>query len=501
MSRLPALREATLKTVCLLYILLFAYASAAKLLDFENFRVQLGQSPLLAHFAGWTSVGVPVAELALAVSLSLPRLRLVGLYLSLGLMALFSAYIYIILHYGSFVPCSCGGILEHLSWNQHLAFNLIFIALAILGILNARPQASKVKAIGGITVISCAAVVVMWGLHSASEQLTSYHNNFTRRFPYDARKIADTDLGYNSYYWAGSDSANLYLGNTTNPLLLTILDTGLSAKERFKIRLDRYDLPFQSVRIKVLNGTLYVADGIIPAVFRGDLQGRSAGLYWQGNRPFSSFEFMDSLTLVTKTLNEKDGSGCLGSVSMGTPPEERLLPGLLHKQADGNFDVDGTFSFDPRSGNFAYVYRYRNGIIVTGPDLKLKKRFSTIDTFNIATLKLAYVKSRNERKFAAPPMVVNKSCAVDGYRLYVNSGVMGKFEPEEMWRQASIIDVYDLYSGAYLQSFYVYDIGGKKLTNFHVYQGFLFGFIGTHAVKYTLPAGIGTPHSQPATTR
>lgn len=41
-----------LETVCLLLVLLFVYAAISKLLDFENFRIQLGQSPLLSAFAG-----------------------------------------------------------------------------------------------------------------------------------------------------------------------------------------------------------------------------------------------------------------------------------------------------------------------------------------------------------------------------------------------------------------------------------------------------------------
>jgi hypothetical protein len=40
-----------LEFTCLLYIILFVYAAVSKLLDFENFQAQLGQSPLLSPFA------------------------------------------------------------------------------------------------------------------------------------------------------------------------------------------------------------------------------------------------------------------------------------------------------------------------------------------------------------------------------------------------------------------------------------------------------------------
>ena len=50
------------ETICLLFILLFIYASASKLMDFQHFRIQLGQSPLLSAFAEQVAVIVPAAE-------------------------------------------------------------------------------------------------------------------------------------------------------------------------------------------------------------------------------------------------------------------------------------------------------------------------------------------------------------------------------------------------------------------------------------------------------
>jgi hypothetical protein len=119
-----------LDSICLLYALLFTYAAASKLLDFENFRIQLGQSPLLSAFANWVSITVPVSELIIAIILLLPSLRLAGLFASYTLMTMFTAYIYIILNYSAFVPCSCGGILEKMTWEQHFIFNISFILLA-----------------------------------------------------------------------------------------------------------------------------------------------------------------------------------------------------------------------------------------------------------------------------------------------------------------------------------------------------------------------------------
>jgi len=124
-----------IQIVSLLYIILFVYASISKLLDFENFQAQLGQSPIVSNYTGTVSYGVPVLELALSILLSFPRLKLVGLYGSFALMVMFTAYIYIILNYASNIPCSCGGILEEMGWKEHFIFNCFFVVIAAGSIL------------------------------------------------------------------------------------------------------------------------------------------------------------------------------------------------------------------------------------------------------------------------------------------------------------------------------------------------------------------------------
>jgi len=70
--------------------------------------------------------------------------------------------------------------------------------------------------------------------------------------------------------------------------------------------------------------------------------------------------------------------------------------------------------------------------------------------------------------------VVNKTSAVSKNLLFVNSGLIGRYETKGIWNQASIIDVYDLSNKTYLPSFYVYNIGTKKLKSFFVTGDFLY---------------------------
>ncbi len=121
--------------IAALFILLFIYAAASKLLDYEKFLVQLGKSPVLSPFASWTAWLVPSVEILISLLLVFERTRHMAMYACFTLMVIFSAYIIVILHFSSYIPCSCGGILEKMSWGQHFWFNIFFVALALLGVL------------------------------------------------------------------------------------------------------------------------------------------------------------------------------------------------------------------------------------------------------------------------------------------------------------------------------------------------------------------------------
>jgi uncharacterized membrane protein YphA (DoxX/SURF4 family) len=121
--------------ISILFIILFVYAAVSKWIDFDKFKVQLSQSPIINPFATLVIWLVPIVELILAILLIVPKWQNLGLYGSFSLMVAFSAYIVAITHFSEYIPCSCGGILEHMSWNTHLLFNMGFVMLASAAIL------------------------------------------------------------------------------------------------------------------------------------------------------------------------------------------------------------------------------------------------------------------------------------------------------------------------------------------------------------------------------
>lgn len=127
-------RKIILEVICFLFVLLFLYAAFTKLLDYQKFTVQVGQSPLLTGFGDTIPWLVISLEILVAGMLMIPRTRLVALFASFSLMTMFTAYIVAILNFSPYVPCSCGGVLEKLGWTEHLIFNGVFMVLGLLGI-------------------------------------------------------------------------------------------------------------------------------------------------------------------------------------------------------------------------------------------------------------------------------------------------------------------------------------------------------------------------------
>lgn len=114
-----------------LLILLWSYTGLSKLIDNATFEKQV-TTLLSANHPGLISIGIPLLEVMTAFSLVWHRIRIMGLYLSLLLMAAFTAYVALVIagYFGP-APCSCGGIISALGWRPHLLVNITFLCLVL----------------------------------------------------------------------------------------------------------------------------------------------------------------------------------------------------------------------------------------------------------------------------------------------------------------------------------------------------------------------------------
>jgi uncharacterized membrane protein YphA (DoxX/SURF4 family) len=127
-------RATIAKLIAFLFIILFLYTGISKLMDFDVAKEQIALTTLLAPIAGFVVIFIPAAEIITSILLFFPKTRIYGLRASLALMLAFIGYIVYLLNYNDQLPCTCGGVLEQLSWPQHLILNSVLILLAIIAL-------------------------------------------------------------------------------------------------------------------------------------------------------------------------------------------------------------------------------------------------------------------------------------------------------------------------------------------------------------------------------
>ena len=492
-------KKIIVEVVCYLYIVLFVYAALSKLMEFDSFSIQLGQSPLIGAFAPTVRWLVPLLELIIALGLCVKATRLVSLFMSFILMSCFTAYIYIILNFSSYVPCSCGGILENLSWSQHLAFNIVFVLLSVIALTitlaeNTHPKVKKYTKIGPVLlvlsftfIISAAAI---WLLFSVSEQRLAIENPFQRKFiPGTAREGQVIDLNYNTYYFAGLTADTIYLGNAKAFQRVTKIDTALTIIEPFDIQFPFTTNKYLSLRLSVVIPFFYYSDGTVPEILRGSTNDWKLSDTWKAPGYFNKIAILDSITSIVRNIDMQKE---LSYLSRHDLREERKKDSysLLTKQVDGIYDCEGDMHAVAELKAFVYVYRYRNAYFMTDRNLTLLRKNTTIDTNSIAKIEVATARETGYTQLASPPVVVNKSSTVSSNLLFVHSVNRGKFESAEIRNFASTIDVYDMVRNTYLASFYIYHYKGKKLRAFAVKGNALYALVGNALVKYTIGTNI-----------
>jgi putative oxidoreductase len=127
-----------------LLILLFGYTAFSKLLSHSLFETTLSRTPFISSGAAVLAWLVPLSELAIVLLLLFPLTRRWGFWGSLVLLSSFTLYLAIMLLTASHLPCSCGGVISALSWEEHLGLNLAMIGLTLL-VLQRRGRSTALR--------------------------------------------------------------------------------------------------------------------------------------------------------------------------------------------------------------------------------------------------------------------------------------------------------------------------------------------------------------------
>jgi hypothetical protein len=127
-------RATIIGTITIVNVIVFFYTGVDKILAYNIFKEQLHNSPILSAVAKPIALFLPCIELVIVRFLAITRWRLIGLFASLCIMSIFTVYIIALFLISPELPCSCGGMINSISWGQHTAFNCVFILLTFWAI-------------------------------------------------------------------------------------------------------------------------------------------------------------------------------------------------------------------------------------------------------------------------------------------------------------------------------------------------------------------------------
>jgi len=452
-------------------------------MDHETFIIQLNKSPLLADYSGAVSWFIPLLELFITVLLLFRITRLPGLLASFSLMILFTFYIIAILGFSEYIPCSCGGILSKMTWGQHLVFNAAFCVLAVIGIrLSEYVFPLRKQYLLFAIILTCSTTI--FTLYQLTYHEKDKYSSFDIRTGPSTVYPADTlDLKFNSYYFAGADSGYLYLGNGTSYQHIVKAQLSDLDSQHLKIKKDTAYHPIQ-IRVKTHSNRFFMFDGINPKIFTGSLDELipeevifQYGFFNEAvpmNDHSISFRVVDTL-----------GNYSLARTSALT--NFYIPPNLLIRQMDGRFSVDGMLHYNASRHALIYVYYYRNQFIVMDTLLKADYYGKTLDSVNIAKIKVSTTGvGLSQTSVVIPEVIVNNLSHSSENYLYINSAIRAKNESKNDFNRNMRFDVFNLVDGRYIKSFYIPKPGGTALREFRVVNRSLYALQEQYLFRYDI---------------
>ena len=338
-----------------------------------------------------------------------------------------------------------------------------------------------------LSAISTGIVIVLI-LYAYSISQINHKGSFIRLFPpHVLNNFKYLNLVYDSYYLAGITDRNIYLGNYTAPAKVLVISKDFSTRHQIDLTIaDSIKLNWSRAKVIVSDEIIYIGEGNSPAMLYSSLQeGRMNTTIMDTLHFDHDWVPMSTQSFVVRKYDSGQKQNILVKKQNGRPIII-TSNGILEKQIDGKFCTDGTLLFDSPHSRLLYIYYYRNQFIVMDTNLNIISKFKTIDTTNKASISLDTIYSENRVTFASPPRIVNKRASVSNNLLFINSNLRASNEDEELGKQDTDIDIYNIVNGNYEFSFSLPAFRKQKLSSMIVSGKMIYGIFNNYLISYEL---------------
>lgn len=328
-------------------------------------------------------------------------------------------------------------------------------------------------------LLTLPSIGLVYFLYLFSPENDSTGSGFTRHFTASPDVLVKSAIPKSIQYIAGSNHDLLYLGGNS-PQHLSVYTDGIVSPV---LKPPSLPASIQASKSRVLSDYIFIEDLGTSKFYRGALTDLKLTFCGQSTEVIAETVVISYNTLVQRVLAGEEFVLVRNEINNN---QVTLYPGLLEKQVDGMFCVDGSLHYNTDLHQLVYVYHYRNAFISMDTSLNVLYRGNTIDTISRVNFTVDRIRSENAYTFSSPPKFVNLKSTTAGQLLYIQSGIRAENETKKNFKENFCIDVYSLLDGVYQHSFYIPKIEKQSLLDFNVIDDFIFVLYDGVLVTYQM---------------
>jgi hypothetical protein len=331
-----------------------------------------------------------------------------------------------------------------------------------------------------ILLLSIISSVIL--VYKVSHRPNDHKNGFKRTFFYKPplTLLHSIDIKYNPNYIAGAKEKFIYIGYQKEPFLaaldynlsnITFKGINTSSIKHFK------DFP---PYMQVDSSYIFFTSQSTPSIVAGNLLHFDSIYFEIKKKYFTAFLPISMQTFVLRQYDPNLRVNILSKINYDTPLNK--LP--LEKQVDGFFCTDGMLRCSPDKKRIVYLYYYRNQFLCMDSNLNVLYKANTIDTTRKAQITVS--NDSLNQTLSSPAFLINKYSFLSNDKIFNESNLLADNEDRTLFNKNTIVDVYNLYSGKYIASFYIPPFHGIKGKEFIILNDEIYVLYKKNLVVYKL---------------
>lgn len=306
--------------------------------------------------------------------------------------------------------------------------------------------------------ITFSCIVLIYTLHKICLEQNLKIGNFERNFSEKKlNKIDEINLSFDAENFAGFSENSIFFSSNK---LTEISKYDLKTKKIISKRINH-----KNHNSNIINNVLFSFDPNIRKMYRYNIDKLDILNETNLNVGFDRALAIDENTILLRSATERYTKNIFSKFNVKTKENKKLKIQLNDSLVvDGGLETDGFFSFNDSTIIFT---QYKKGSFYKiNKNLDKITHFTTID--NIQKVEGVSLTPDSSFYFIKPVLNSNLLTSINKNKVYIISFVKGKSDKLNQFTKYRMVDVYDLNSKKYLESFYLPNEDISKAKDFYI---------------------------------